>query len=293
MKKIFTVLFLTFHFLSIFGQSESVESLSEIFVKSNKKTFKNFFKKNDIKIKILVLPFLNHEQKPDEFSDNILDTINPFQGGSVGISGLSMMGGVVLALLAAALFFKIKKINPWPICDAMMPLFALGLGIARVGCFLNGCCYGLPTHEHIGMVFPSDTAAGFHFPDMPLIPTQLYSSLAGFAILTIVLVSEKIKKFDGHSFWLTMGLYGIWRFIIDFFRYYEDSMVMAVIVDQPISRNQILSLLLTLIAAIAIIRLYLKWKKENKYFSHFCLGSGFPVVYVIRAVNRQGQWCLK
>ena len=45
----------------------------------------------------------------DEYSDNLLAIINPFQGGSIGISGLSMMGGVVLALISAALFFKIKK----------------------------------------------------------------------------------------------------------------------------------------------------------------------------------------
>jgi len=197
----------------------------------------------------------------DEFSDNILDTINPFQGGSVGISGLSMMGGVVLALLAAALFFKIKKINPWPICDAMMPMFALGLAIARVGCFLNGCCYGLPTHDHLGLVFPADSAAGYHYPGLPLIPTQLYSTLAGAAILAIVLISEKIKKFDGHSFWLTLGLYGLWRFTIDFFRFYEESMVLMTVAGQDVSRNQGLSLLLTLISTFAIIILYRKWKK--------------------------------
>jgi phosphatidylglycerol:prolipoprotein diacylglycerol transferase len=197
----------------------------------------------------------------DEFGDNLLDTINPFQDGSVGISGLSMMGGVVLALVAAALFFKIKKINPWPVCDAMMPMFALGLGIARIGCFLNGCCYGLPVHDHFGLVFPPESAAGYHYPGIPLIPTQLYSALAGIAILYIVLLSEKIKKFDGHSFWLTLGLYGLWRFIIDFFRYYEDSMVFGTIGRQAISRNQTLSLLLTVISTLAIIYLYRKWKK--------------------------------
>jgi phosphatidylglycerol:prolipoprotein diacylglycerol transferase len=199
----------------------------------------------------------------DEYSDNLLAIINPFQGGSIGISGLSMMGGVVLALISAALFFKIKKINPWPVCDAMMPMFALGLGIARVGCFLNGCCYGLPALDHFGLIFPPDSAAGYHFPDTPLIPTQIYSSLAGISILAIVLLSEKFKKFDGHSFWLTAGLYGIWRFIIDFFRYYEDSMVTGLIGTQAFSRNQILSLLLTLVAAFAFIRLYLKWKKGS------------------------------
>jgi phosphatidylglycerol:prolipoprotein diacylglycerol transferase len=202
----------------------------------------------------------------DEFSNNILDIINPFHGDTVGISGLSMMGGILLALVSAAIFFAVKKIRTWPLCDAMMPMFALGVGITRVGCFLNGCCYGLPAHDHFGLVFPPDSAAGFHYPGIPLIPTQLYSSLAGFVILIIVLFSERFKKFDGHSFWLTIGLYSIWRFIIDFFRYYEDSMIFMKIGEQSFSRNQLLSVLFFIAAATAYLIMYFRNKKRVSRF---------------------------
>lgn len=194
----------------------------------------------------------------DEFGDNLFDIINPFQGGTVGISGLSMMGGVILAMLSAYLFFVIKRLKPWGIFDAMMPMFALGIGIARIGCFLNGCCYGLPGHGFPGVIFPPNSAAGFHFPDTPLIPVQLYSSLAGVAILLIVLWSERFKKFDGHSFWLTIALYSVWRFVIDFFRYYEDSMIIATIGGQQFSLNQALSLLLFVGSITAYLVMYLK-----------------------------------
>lgn len=199
----------------------------------------------------------------DEFSDNLLNMINPFQGGTVGIAGLSMMGGIILALAAAVIFLIVKKINPWPLFDAMMPMFALGLGITRIGCFLNGCCYGLPAHDHFGLVFPMESPAGFHYPGIPIIPTQLYSSIAGFVILAIVLVSERYKRFDGHSFWLTVGLYSIWRFIIDFYRYYEDSMIFATIGDQAFSKNQFLTALLFLFSITAYIIMYLRNKKKN------------------------------
>jgi phosphatidylglycerol:prolipoprotein diacylglycerol transferase len=194
----------------------------------------------------------------DEFSDNILNVINPFQGGTVGIYGLSMMGGVVLALISASLFFYFKKTYPWPLLDAMMPMFALGLGIARIGCFLNGCCFGLPHEGHFSVVFPPESGAGFQFPDTPLIPTQLYSSLAGLAILGIVLLSEKYKKFDGHSFWLTIMLYSVWRFIIDFYRYYEDSMVFAALGSTRFTRNQLLSALMFAVSIVAYIIMYKK-----------------------------------
>jgi phosphatidylglycerol:prolipoprotein diacylglycerol transferase len=199
----------------------------------------------------------------DEFSDNLLNIVNPFQGGTVGIAGLSMMGGIILAIVSAAIFLYVKKINPWPLFDAMMPMFAFGLGITRIGCFLNGCCYGLPAHDHFGLIFPSDSPAGFHYVGIPLIPTQLYSAAAGFVILGIVLVSEKFKKFDGHSFWLTIALYSVWRFVIDFYRYYEDSMIFATIGNQPFSRNQFLTALLFLISVAAYLVMYFRHKKKN------------------------------
>lgn len=198
----------------------------------------------------------------DEFSDNLLNIINPFQGGTIGIAGLSMMGGIILALVSAAVFLLAKRINPWPLFDAMMPMFAFGVGVVRVGCFLNGCCYGLPAHNHFGLVFPPDSPAGFQYPGIPLIPTQLYSAAAGMVILGIVLLSERFKRFDGHSFWITVGLYASWRFIIDFFRYYEDSMIFATIGGQPFSRNQFLTALLFLISLIAFLIMFFRSKRN-------------------------------
>lgn len=198
----------------------------------------------------------------DEFSDNLLNIINPFQSGGIGIAGLSMMGGVILALLSAVIFFAVKRMNPWPISDAMMPMFALGLGIARIGCFLNGCCYGLPADGHLGLVFPPDSPAGFQYPGISIYPTQLYSSLAGFAIVAIVIFSEKFKKFNGHSFWLTIALYSVWRFTIDFFRYYENSMVFATIGGQNFSRNQFLTFLLFIISVAAYLIMYFRYRKR-------------------------------
>jgi phosphatidylglycerol---prolipoprotein diacylglyceryl transferase len=198
----------------------------------------------------------------DEFSDNLLDIINPFHSGYVGIAGLSMMGGVILALAAGTTFFIIKRQKPWPVFDVMMPMFLLGVGITRIGCFLNGCCFGLPTSGHCGVVFPADSLAGYIFPGMHLIPTQLYESLAGFVMLAIVLLVEKYQKFEGSSFWLAIGLYAAWRFFIDFFRFYEESMVFMTIGGKDISRNQFLSILLLAGSVIAYIVMYLRHKKQ-------------------------------
>ncbi len=199
----------------------------------------------------------------DEFKGHLINIINPFQqSGEVGIAGLSMMGGLILAIAAALTFFIIKKINPWPLLDALAPSFFLGEAITRIGCFLNGCCFGLPTHCGCGVVFPADSMAGWIFPGTPLWPTQLMSSAAGLVMFIALLLLEKKKRYNGFTFWNGLALYSIWRFTIDFFRYYEDSMVFLKVGQIAISRNQFLCVCLL---AISIWWHLTLWKKHVRH----------------------------
>lgn len=186
----------------------------------------------------------------EEFRGHWLDAINPFQSsGDIGIAGLSMMGGVVLAIIGALLYFIIRRIRPWPMLDAMAPSFFLGVGITRIGCFFNGCCYGITTNSWCGVTFPYHNHAVF--------PTQLFSSAAGFIMFGLILLIEKKRKaFDGFTFWLAVMMYSVWRFAIDFIRYYEDSMVIFRIGNVHITRNQFLTVCLFIIALLWFI--YLK-----------------------------------
>ncbi|MCD6163515.1 MAG: prolipoprotein diacylglyceryl transferase [candidate division Zixibacteria bacterium] len=198
----------------------------------------------------------------EEFTGHWLDAVNPFQSsGEVGIAGLSMMGGIVLAIIAVMVFFIIKRMLPWPLLDSMAPAFFLGLGITRIGCFFNGCCFGVPTECSCGVVFPPDSMAGWVFPDAAIWPTQLFSSAAGFILFGLILLLERKKTFHGFTFWLAVMLYSGWRFIIDFIRYYEDSMIFASIGDINFTRNQFLCICLIIIAIIWFI--YLKRKNEK------------------------------
>jgi len=190
----------------------------------------------------------------EEFAGHWLDAINPFQSsGEIGIAGLSMMGGVVLAIIGAMVYFIAKRINPWAMLDSMAPAFFLGLGITRIGCFFNGCCYGLPTDSWCGVHLP------FHHD--PLWPTQLFSSAAGFIMLGLLLLIERKRIFYGFTFWLAVMFYGTWRFIIDFIRFYEESMIIFSFGDVNITRNQFLSVCLFIIALTWFI--FLKRKNER------------------------------
>jgi phosphatidylglycerol:prolipoprotein diacylglycerol transferase len=174
-----------------------------------------------------------------EFEGHPWDMINPVQSsGELGIAGLSMVGGVVLAVGFGVLYLFIKKQNVWRIADMLSPAFMLGLGITRIGCYLNGCCFGKPTHSCVGVVFPYDSAAGYFNPDIPIYPTQLFHSGAGFLIFFFLIWAEKHKRFDGFTFWLMISLFSLQRIIIDFFRYYEPEMIFASTGSMTISINQ-------------------------------------------------------
>ncbi|MBN2010321.1 prolipoprotein diacylglyceryl transferase [candidate division KSB1 bacterium] len=186
----------------------------------------------------------------EEFQGHWLDTINPFQSnGQIGIAGLTMLGGFLAALFATLYYIRLKKQPVLKVTDIMAPSMGLGIFITRIGCFLNGCCYGMPTKSSFGMVFSMDSPAGYHFPNIPIHPTQLYSSFYGLVILVTLLFVERWKKFDGFLLYVFLILYGISRFTIDMFRYYEESMVLLKLGSFYLSVNQGISITMILTGA--------------------------------------------
>jgi phosphatidylglycerol:prolipoprotein diacylglycerol transferase len=87
----------------------------------------------------------------------------------------------------------------------------LGYAIGRIGCFFNGCCYGIPTNLPIGMVFPA-------VDDLPRYPTQLFSMAAGLLIFAILEVVSSRIRFRGQVVALLFILYGLTRSVIELFR---------------------------------------------------------------------------
>jgi phosphatidylglycerol:prolipoprotein diacylglycerol transferase len=158
----------------------------------------------------------------DEFKGRWLDTINPLQStGEIGIAGLTMLGGVVLAIAVVVVFAKKKKMNLLVLCDVLAPMFALGIFLTRIGCFLNGCCFGKPCNLPWGMIFPLVSPAGSIFQGVRIHPTQLYSSFAGLVLTMTLIWLDRKPRFDGFITALFFIAYGAGRFLVDFLRYYE------------------------------------------------------------------------
>jgi len=179
----------------------------------------------------------------DRFKDNWLDVINPFQEGHFGIAGMSMVGGVVFALVASYIYVNIKKIDFISLGDTIAPSFLLGIGMQRLGgCFLNGCCFGSPTDSWMGIIFPPESVAGSYFPGVPLWPAQLFASALGFVGFFLIIWLERWRKFSGYTFYLVLMYYTVIRFIVDQFRYYESKQILGSLGILTFNVNHILLL---------------------------------------------------
>jgi phosphatidylglycerol:prolipoprotein diacylglycerol transferase len=172
--------------------------------------------------------------------DGILDIVALWQGGA------TYYGGLILAVAGAVVYLRIKKVPFLQVADICAPSIAAGVFITRWGCFLSGCCFGEPTSCPTGVVFPPGSPAGHYHPGVEIHPTQIYSSLYGLAIFAALMLIDRKRRFDGFLFsWLCI-MYGVARFIVDFFRHYEDSAIVA----GGLTDNQVISIILILFGAV-------------------------------------------
>jgi len=139
---------------------------------------------------------------------------NPAQ--IIGFEGLTVYGAVLGALLAVLIYCWVKKISFWLIGDVIAPGAILGQAIGRIGCLINGCCYGLSTSLPWGVVY---TNPGSYCPlDEPFQPTQIYHliwNLIGFGILWSL---RRRLKPQGSLFLLYLALYAAGDLSIRFLR---------------------------------------------------------------------------
>ncbi|HZE19232.1 MAG TPA: prolipoprotein diacylglyceryl transferase family protein, partial [Candidatus Angelobacter sp.] len=143
----------------------------------------------------------------------------------------------------------------WRVGDAAAPSMALGIGIGRIGCFLNGCCFGLPSHLPWAIKFPPGSYSNFVFPNEPLHPSQLYLAAAGIGLFLLLLVLDRKPHFDGWLFWSYIAFDAVLRFVIDFTRYYDATSYLGRVGPLAFNVNQVFSAILVLASIVMITRL--------------------------------------
>ncbi len=130
--------------------------------------------------------------------------------------GMVLYGGLFFGLVFSIYYIKIHHLPFSQIADCATPAIAFGLSIGRIGCFLNGCCYGIPSS--FGFIFPPGSPAAENFPHQCLFPTQLISSLNLFLIGLILHIFKKRAIAKYKLLILFLIFYSLHRFFIEFLR---------------------------------------------------------------------------
>jgi phosphatidylglycerol:prolipoprotein diacylglycerol transferase len=143
--------------------------------------------------------------------------------------GLSFHGGLIGGIAAGYGLARLRRVKFSVLADLAAPALALGYAFARIGCFLNGCCYGGACSTFWGVRFaPGSEAAAFslglppgavaHGWGNPLYPTQLMDCALSLIVFGILVLSRPLFKRPGHLFVAYIGLYAVERFVVEFWR---------------------------------------------------------------------------
>ncbi len=129
--------------------------------------------------------------------------------------GLSFHGGLIGGWGAGSILIVRRGLGYGRIVDLVIPSVALGYAITRVGCFLNGCCYGIPTDGPLGVCFHE--LAG----NEGLVPrhaTQLYAAALNIGIFFILIKVKPRLRRPGHLALVYLVLYSVYRFAVEYLR---------------------------------------------------------------------------
>jgi phosphatidylglycerol:prolipoprotein diacylglycerol transferase len=173
---------------------------------------------------------------------------NPLEMVMITHGGLVFYGGAIFAFLAALVYMKKAVLPLLDTLDLLVPFVALGHAIGRIGCFLNGCCFGRPACGFFGAVFQDG---------IPRIPTQLYSSLLLLCLFLYLKARLERRKFRGQVAYSYLMLYPAGRIFMELLR--GDNAVAVSVLGMGLSFSQLVSLLLLLIGISGYMAERRKW----------------------------------
>ena len=163
--------------------------------------------------------------------------------------GFSSLGGVMGGLIMLYLYSLLVKKDYKYMLILFMPSIPLMYAIGKIGCFVAGCCYGIP-YDGIGhIVYHSSEVA---LLNTNLFPIQIVETIIFLIIFIYVISRYYMNKFSIKLIMIEIIICGISKFLLDFLRY-EHTIKL-------ITSNQIMCLLLVIFSSIYLIRLNKKIK---------------------------------
>lgn len=160
--------------------------------------------------------------------------------------GIVYYGGIIGGAVAFLLYHRVYRFPFRPFLDVVAPSIAVGTLFGRLGCFLNGCCYGDSCQLPWAVSFPRLSppwshhyALGLIGPNapysLPVHPTQLYSAIDAFILFLLLSAYFPLRKRDGEVMGLLVICYPITRFLIEILRNDEGVFILGLTISQTIS----------------------------------------------------------
>jgi phosphatidylglycerol:prolipoprotein diacylglycerol transferase len=141
---------------------------------------------------------------------------HPLKIFAIWEGGLDFQGGLFLALVVVFLFIRRYKL-PWrPTLDALALGLPLGQFIGRIGCFMAGSCYGIPTNVPWAVTFTDPNSLSPY--RVPVHPTQLYEGFLDLGVFLFLYWFRRRKLYSGQMALLYLFLGGLVRFMVEFYR---------------------------------------------------------------------------
>lgn len=135
---------------------------------------------------------------------------HPFQMLAIRNGGLAVQGAVLFSFVFLLVYSSVKNLNFLKTLDLVALVAPVGQALGRIGCFLNGCCYGKPTQSFVGLKFP--------FLSEKVHPTELYYAACYVVLFFVLALMKKRRVEDGEIFGTYLICFGLIRYFVDFLR---------------------------------------------------------------------------
>ncbi|TET93858.1 MAG: prolipoprotein diacylglyceryl transferase [Desulfobacteraceae bacterium] len=176
---------------------------------------------------------------------------HPLKLFAIWEGGMSFHGGLIGAIVSGLIYIKKHRVDFWAIADLIVVTAPIGLGLGRLGNFINAELYGRVTNVPWGMIFPTGG-------DLPRHPSQLYQFfLEGILLFTILWWIKDFPFKKGTLFCLFLILYSIFRFFVELFREPDPQLGL---IFSFLTMGQILSIFMCI---SGLILLYFRPEKEK------------------------------
>lgn len=159
----------------------------------------------------------------EHFSSNPVEILWIHRGG------LIYYGGFIGAGIAIFVFAKRHKERLMSLLDFALTSVPLAHAMGRIGCFMNGCCYGKVCKLPIGVRFPPQSGVWrdhvysgrilrFAKASLPVHPVQIYEAIFNLALYALLIWHYRRRKRDGTTVALYLLVYPVGRFVLEIFR---------------------------------------------------------------------------